>query len=612
MEKLNSSADVKALNREELAPLCNEIRDFLIQTVSRTGGHLASNLGVVELTVAIHRVFDTSRDRLVFDVGHQCYVHKILTGRAGGFDTLRQLGGISGFPKPCESDDDAFIAGHASTSVSIATGMARARTLSGENYSVIALLGDGALTGGLAYEALNDAGQSGEPLIVILNDNGMSIAENVGGISKYLRRQRTKPSYYRFKKLYRKVLYKIPGGKSLYRFNHRIKTALKSVILPCSMFEEMGFTYLGPVDGHDIERLTYSLRYADELKSPVLLHVSTIKGKGYQFSEESPDVFHGVSSFDLVSGHSNGASNGDFSNVFGQELLKLARSDRRICAVTAAMSSGTGLDDFFKELPMRSFDVGIAEEHAVTMSAGMAKQGMLPVAAIYSTFLQRAYDMLIHDVSLPNLHVVFGVDRAGITGNDGETHQGIFDVAFLTQIPNMTVLCPSGYKELRSMLRAALYEIKGPVAIRYPRGSEGAYTDNHSWDSTAIIREGYDVTLVTYGVLINVLIEAAEMLVKSSISAEILKLGSIAPLDLDSIASSVKRTGKLLVLEDCVAEGCIGQKIAAGLLKRGVIPREILLKNCGMRFIHHGTVPELMRELELDASSVADAVRKIL
>ena len=480
MDRIHSPEDLRALDGSELPLLCDELRGFLVTQVSRTGGHLASNLGVVELTVAIHRVFDTARDRLVFDVGHQCYVHKILTGRADRFPTLRQLGGISGFPKPCESVHDAFIAGHASNSVSVALGMARARTMLHEDYSVLALIGDGALTGGLAYEGLNNAGASGEPLIVILNDNGMSIDRNVGAMSEHLSRLRTKPEYFAFKKAYHNALSGSAAGRALYRFNHSLKTGLKKAMLPnATMFEDMGFAYLGPVDGHDLAQLTTALEWAREMKRPVLVHVRTQKGHGYAPAEREPWKFHGVGPFDAATGAVPPAKE-SFSSVFGAALTELAEEDPRVCAITAAMEDGTGLTPFAGRFPDRFFDVGIAEGHAAAMAAGLAKQGALPVCAVYSSFLQRAYDQLLHDVALSGLHVVFAVDRAGLVGADGATHHGVMDTVFLSGIPNMTVLCPASFAELRAMLRRALFEMTGPVAIRYPRGGEGAFTADTS------------------------------------------------------------------------------------------------------------------------------------
>lgn len=599
------------LSDSEAAELCRRLRVRLIDTVSRTGGHLASSLGAVELIVAIHRVFDTGRDRLVFDVGHQCYAHKILTGRNAAMETLRTFGGIAGFPKPVESPSDAFIAGHASNSVSVALGMARARTLQNENYQVLALIGDGALTGGLAYEGLSDAGDSGEPLIVILNDNGMSITRSVGGVAEHLARQRLKPQYLHFKKGYRKVMSVLPLGGHIYNVTHKVKTAIKETLLPCSLFEDMGFTYLGPVDGHDVKRLTQLLSYARELKGPVLLHVRTVKGKGYTPAERNPDLFHGVGRFCVETGEPVHPTAPNFSAVFGQALCELAEKDPKICAVTAAMQGGTGLNGFAQRFPERFFDVGIAEGHAAAMAAGMAKQGMTPVFAVYSTFLQRSYDMLLHDVALQGLHVVLAVDRAGLVGEDGETHHGLFDPAFLDTIPGMTVLCPASFAELRDMLEYAVYEVKGPVAIRYPRGGEGAYQDGAPRHPAVLLREGTDLTLVGCGTLVNELLDCADRLAADGIRAEVVKLNTITPLPLELVARSVKRTGRLLVAEESAEMGGIGQRIAAGLLAVGVPVQGLALASTGRGFVTHGTIPQLRRLCGLDGESLYHRAREV-
>nr|WP_325257790.1 1-deoxy-D-xylulose-5-phosphate synthase [uncultured Oscillibacter sp.] len=609
LESIHSPADVRALPAGQLPQLCQELREFLVQSVSETGGHLASNLGTVELTVAIHRVFDTERDRLVFDVGHQCYIHKMLTGRWERFSTLRQLDGLSGFPKPRESVHDAFIAGHASNSVSVALGMARARTLRKEDYSVLALIGDGALTGGLAYEGLNNAGASGEPLIVILNDNGMSINPNVGAIPSHLARLRSKPVYYHFKKWYRSLFGSRPMGNPLYRFNHRVKTSLKKTLWPGStLFEDMGFTYLGPIDGHDLPRLCDVLGWARELNRPVVVHVNTVKGKGVPFAERNPDMYHGVGPFDPAAGLLKKTGEESFSSVFGRAMTDFAREDGRVCAVTAAMADGTGLSGFAKTFPNRFFDVGIAEGHGVSMAAGMAAQGLLPVFAVYSTFLQRSYDMLIHDVALEGLHVVLGVDRAGLVGADGETHHGCFDALFLSELPGFTVLCPSNFSELRQMLRRALFTLDGPAAVRYPRGGEGAFRDDTSDRPLVRLRAGGDVALLSYGILINEVLAAAELLEREGIQAEVWKLNQIAPLD--QVAGCFEKTDILLVLEDCFGAGCVGQRVAAILAKEGKAPRKLILKNLGGTFAPEGSVPQLEARFGLDAAAVAGAVRE--
>lgn len=607
LERINSSNDIKKLPEEELEPLCQELRDYMISSISRTGGHLASNLGAVELTVALHRVYDTSRDRVVFDVGHQSYVHKIITGRRDSFCTLRQHGGLSGFPKPYESEDDAFIAGHASNSVSVALGMARARTLSHADYDVAAIIGDGALSGGLAYEGLANAAASGEPLVVILNDNNMSINENVGGTAHLLESLRVRPGYISFKRWYRDVFTKLPG---LYKFNHAIKEWLKKRLLPGNVFSGMGMYYLGPVDGHDIGKLETVIRWARELRKPVLVHVVTKKGKGYKYAEEHPEKFHGVGRFDIETGELH--DSGDcFSAKMGESLSRLADNDGRIIGITAAMSSGTGMDVFSVTHPDRFFDVGIAEGHAVSMAGGMAKQGMVPVFAVYSSFLQRGYDMLIHDVALQNLHVVFCVDRAGLVGSDGETHHGVFDVSYLSSVPDMTVLCPASYAELETMLRAAIYDINGSVAIRYPRGGEGKYTACNTAPET-LLREGRDVTLVCYGIMTNEVLDAAERLAAEGISAEVIKLSMIKPPDFDLVMRSLRKTGKLLISEDVCEAGCVGSRILEEAAINEIHVRAAKLLNLGEGIVPHGTVAELLHDFGLDADGIVSAAMEMM
>lgn len=607
LERINSSNDIKKLPEEELQPLCQELRDYMISSISRTGGHLASNLGAVELTVALHRVYDTSRDMVVFDVGHQSYVHKIITGRRDSFGTLRQHGGLSGFPKPYESEDDAFIAGHASNSVSVALGMARARTLSHADYDVAAIIGDGALSGGLAYEGLANAAASGEPLVVILNDNNMSINENVGGTAHLLESLRVRPGYISFKRWYRDVFTKLPG---LYKFNHAIKEWLKKRLLPGNVFSGMGMYYLGPVDGHDIGKLETVIRWARELRKPVLVHVVTKKGKGYKYAEEHPEKFHGVGRFDIETGELH--DSGDcFSAKMGESLSRLADGDGRIIGITAAMSSGTGMDVFSAAHPDRFFDVGIAEGHAVSMAGGMAKQGMVPVFAVYSSFLQRGYDMLIHDVALQNLHVVFCVDRAGLVGSDGETHHGVFDVSYLSSVPDMTVLCPASYAELETMLRAAIYDINGSVAIRYPRGGEGKYTACNTAPET-LLREGRDVTLVCYGIMTNEVLDAAERLAAEGISAEVIKLSMIKPPDFDLVMRSLRKTGKLLISEDVCEAGCVGSRILEEAAINEIHVRAAKLLNLGEGIVPHGTVAELLHDFGLDADGIVSAAMEMM
>lgn len=612
LETINSPADVKRLSEEDAVRLCQELRRFLVEQVSRTGGHLASNLGVVELTVAIHRVYDTASDRLVLDVGHQCYVHKALTGRRELFGTLRQFGGLSGFPKPYESVHDAFMAGHASDSVSVALGMARARTLLGAEYQVAAVIGDGALGGGLSFEGLNDAGGSGEPLVVILNDNGMSIDKNVGGLSKHLSRMRTEPEYYAFKKKYRKVLEKLPAGRTLYEWSHELKTALKKSLLPpvSTVFEDMGFSYMGPVDGHDVQRLTAVLRAAREAGRPVLVHVHTVKGSGYEPALREPEKFHGVGAFDPTTGQVRQRVQETFSHVFGETLRQLARQDGRVCAITAAMADGTGLTGFAGEFPRRFFDVGIAEGHGVAMAGGMAKQGLIPVFAVYDSFLQRGYDMLVQDMALEKLHGVLAVDRCGLVGADGETHHGCLD--YLSQIPGMTVLAPASFAELRRMLRRAVLDMTGPVAVRYPRGGEDGYDGDCGDEPVTVLRQGTDAAIVTYGILTGQALRTAELLEKEGVSLRVVKLNRVAPLDGDGICRALDGVKRVVVSEDQLRAGAVGERLGALLLERGAGIERYALRNAGEALPAQGSTAQLRHVLGLDAEGMAQAVREVL
>lgn len=611
LSKVNGSDDIKKLSVSELNELAVEIRTFLIENISKTGGHLASNLGIVEMTLALHKVFDTSKDRLVFDVGHQSYVHKIITGRKDEFSRLRKFGGISGFLKPSESEHDACISGHASNSVSVALGMARGRTLKNEDYSVISVTGDGALTGGMAYEGLSDAGQSKEPMIIILNDNEMSIAKNVGAMTEYLAKLRLKRKYLKFKSRYRKFMRKTAVGKAIDKCVHGIKEALKNVFLPSSFFEDMGFAYLGPADGHDIEYMTYLFNLAKDMKRPVVIHLITKKGKGYEPSETYPQEYHGVGSFDVQKGVAASCGLNSFSAVFGDELVKIAKENEKVCAVSAAMTSGVGLEVFSNQFPKRFFDVAIAEEHAVAMSAGLASQGMIPICAIYSTFLQRAYDMIIHDVAISGQHVVFAVDRAGIVGEDGETHHGAFDVSFLSDVPNMKILAPSDFSEVRSMLRFAVSE-DGPVAIRYPRGKEGEYkSDSFTTDGNSVVcRIGSDITLITYGMLINNAMDAMALAEDKGISCEVMKLNAIKPVDESPILASVLKTGKAIIVEDVINHGSVAEKVSEILLRNGVNAKVVAL-NAGDSFITHGDKETLYKTMGIDADGIYKAILEV-
>ena len=615
LQRVNSHEDLLKLSDSERNQLCDEIRQFLISSVAKTGGHLAGNLGVVELSVAIELVFNTNIDRLVFDVGHQSYVHKLLTGRRADFARLRQYGGISGFPKPEESNTDAFVAGHASSSVSIALGMARARTLLQENYDVVALIGDGALTGGMAYEGLNDAAVSGEPMVIIVNDNTMSIGKNVGGLSSHLSRLRSSDNYLDAKRAYRRFMKKTALGSAVYNFSSRVKNKLKRLLLPATIFENMGFTYLGPADGHDLPGLVSLLSSARDLREPVVVHVVTRKGKGYPFAEEDPAKFHGIGKFDPETGKKLGAKVVTYSDSFGAAMQALARQDKRVCAITAAMPGGTGLLAFQREFPKRTFDVGIAEEHAVSMAGGLAKQGMIPVVALYSTFLQRGFDQIMQDTALLHLHVVFAIDRAGLVGDDGPTHHGVFDIGFLKQMPGMRILNPASLAEQKDMLRWAVRDYDGPVAIRYPRGTEGSYKES-GWQGlegnlVQCHREGTEVALITYGSTLDNVLAAAEQLKKQGIEASVLRLLSVWPLPAEELAARLEKIPQAVVIEETASGSGIRESLGWTL--------EEILPGCrihgidlGGDFVPHGSLKELYRRCGLDSDSIAAYVRKVL
>ena len=615
LERINSRDDLLKLNDEERARLCEEIREFLVENVSKTGGHLAGNLGAVELSIAIETVYNTMEDRLVFDVGHQSYVHKLLTGRRADFGRLRQYGGIAGFPKPSESDADAFVAGHASSSVSIALGMARARTLLKQNYDVVALIGDGACTGGMAYEGLNDAAVSGEPMVVILNDNEMSIGKNVGGISRYLSRLRSSGNYLDAKKAYRQMLKKIPGGSALYHATSGLKNRVKQFLLKTSIFENMGFTYLGPADGHDLPGLIALLTTARELREPVLVHVVTQKGCGYRFAEEDPAKFHGIGKFDSATGKTLAPKVRTFSDAFGETMQELARENEKVCAITAAMPAGTGLLKFQQQFPERTFDVGIAEEHAISMAGGLAKQGMIPVAALYSTFLQRGYDQIMQDIALLKLHVVLAIDRAGVVGDDGPTHHGVFDVGFLRQVPGMKILTPVSLAEQQDMLRWAVQDYNGPVAIRYPRGTEGSYkaSDWQGLDGELVKchRTGGDVTILTYGNLLDNALEAAEILAASGVEATVLRLLTASDLAAEEILEKMSENSVIVVVEEVCGGSGIREALAWEIHEKNPACR-IAGIDLGRGFVPHGSLKELHRHCGLDAAAIAGYTREVL
>ena len=619
LQKINGHEDLLRLNDGERVQLCREIREFLIANVSQTGGHLAGNLGAVELTVAIETVFNTMVDRLVFDVGHQSYVHKLLTGRRADFPHLRQFGGMSGFPKPSESPSDAFIAGHASSSVSIALGMARARTLLGEDYHVIALMGDGAATGGMAFEGLNDAAVSHEPMIIILNDNEMSIGKSEGGLSRHLSRIRSSENYLHAKRRYREVMKKLPGGERIYIASSKLKNRLKRFLLPATMFENMGLTYLGPVDGHNLPGLISLLRSARDMKEPVLVHVVTKKGCGYPFAEADPAKYHGIGKFDPVTGKKLGPKVRTFSDSFGDTMLELASRDPRVCAITAAMPGGTGLLGFMHRYPKRYFDVGIAEEHAVSMAGGLAKQGMIPVAAIYSTFLQRSFDQILQDVCMLHLHVVLAIDRAGLVGDDGPTHHGVFDVGFLRMAPGMLILAPVNFAEQRDMLCWAVESYDGPVALRYPRGTEGSYRES-GWqgffglEKRGVVRchrKGTDVTLLTYGSMLENVLEAAELLEKKGLSVCVLRLLTLSVFPVEQILREMAPGRPLIVAEETAAGSGIREALASQLREVDAACRVTGL-DLGKDYVPGGSMKELYHFCGLDGGAIAAFAEEVL
>ncbi|QCX32689.1 1-deoxy-D-xylulose-5-phosphate synthase [Caloramator sp. E03] len=614
LDEINSPSKLKKLKLDELYKLAEEIRNFLIYTVSKTGGHLASNLGVVELTIALHRVFNMPEDKIIWDVGHQSYVHKILTGRKNRFSTLRKYGGLSGFPKPSESPYDVFAAGHSSTSISAALGMAKARDIKNEKYNVVAVIGDGALTGGLALEGLNEAGISNTNIIVVLNDNEMSISKNVGSIAAYLSKIRTDPTYLNLKDDLELILKKIPTvGNNLYKGAEKLKESLKYLLVQGMLFEEMGFTYLGPIDGHDIQRISEVLERAKNKKGPVLIHVITKKGKGYCFAEESPEEFHGIGPFEIETGENIATVKTNYSKVFGEEIIKAAQRNRNIVAITAAMPDGTGLNEFKNKFPTRFFDVGIAEQHAVTFAAGLAANGLKPVFAVYSTFLQRAYDQIIHDVCLQNLPVVFAIDRAGIVGEDGETHQGIFDIAYLRSIPNITMLSPKDINEFRIMLRWC-FEYDKPVAIRYPRGGDFDVTFPFNEDEVIIkgkweiLKDGNDIAVLAVGRMIQFAIKALNRLkINNNINAALINCRFIKPMDTILLESIFKKYNTIITIEDGVIAGGFGSAVLEYASEKNYKGKLIRL-GFPDEFVTHGAPAILYKKYGLDADGIYEKI----
>ncbi len=614
LERINNPGDVKKIAEEDLPKLASEIRRLILKTVSRNGGHLASNLGTVELTIALHRFLDFPQDKLVWDVGHQSYTHKILTGRRERFSTLRVKDGLSGFPKRSESTCDAFDTGHSSTSVSVAAGMAKARDIKGEKHRVVAVIGDGSLSGGMAYEALNNVGHFDKNLIIVLNDNEMSISQNVGSMANYLGKVRVSSGYLEFKNNVEQVLNRSGVGGRVAKGLKKTKDYIRQMLIPGDFFTEMGLVYFGPVDGHNIAAMTQALHAAAQVDGAVLLHVVTKKGKGYRFAEQEPSRFHGVSPFRLTTGEPlNSKQARGYTEVFGEEMVRIGKERPDVVAITAAMAGGTGLTSFGKQYPERFFDVGIAEEHAVTFAAGMAASGLHPVFAVYSTFLQRAYDQLIHDVCINHLPVTFAVDRAGIVGSDGETHQGIFDLAFLSHIPGMTVMAPRNGEELRQMLRFAV-AYDGPVAIRYPRGSEDCEmlvtpVAPIEYGRAEVLEEAEDVAIFFVGTYETTLRGVQARLREEGIGCSLINARFAAPLDTELLQRIADSHKLLVTVEEGIGVGGVGQRIAAFMKER-----EEAIRVLGIAlpdsFLPHGTCKELRSENKLTEQDIFEKIRE--
>lgn len=616
LDKVNLPEDLKALSDKDMEKLAAEIREFIITAVSETGGHLAPSLGVVELTLALHKVYNAPTDKIIWDVGHQSYTHKIITGRKDRFNTLRQWGGVSGFPRPEESPYDAFGVGHASTSISAAFGLCLARDLRGEDFKVVAVIGDGSLTGGLAFEGLNDAGSSGSNMLVILNDNGMSISESRGALSKYLSKITIKPIYNQFRQDMQELVRNIPRfGLGMFKLAKRFEDLIKTAIFPNMIFEELGFKYFGPIDGHSIPALMEALSNLRNVSGPCLLHVHTIKGKGYTPAEEDCSKFHGVGAFDVRNGKSNAAGGGplSYTAAFASALIALAERDERIVAITAAMPEGTGIDKVNEVFPKRCFDVGIAEGHATTLAAGLAKGGMRPVVAIYSSFMQRAYDELIHDVALQNLPVTFCLDRGGVVGEDGPTHHGVFDLAYLRCVPNLAVAAPRDEAQLGGLLATALAH-KGPMAIRYPRGAGlgvelPAVPVPLPFGRSELLREGKDGAIVAIGRMVHPALEVAEKLAKEGISLSVLDLRFLKPLDEEKLKALAEKNSRWLTIEDGVLRGGMGSAMLE-FTSEHELPVTIKRMGYPDKFVPVGSVKQLLKHYGLDDAGIEKAARE--
>ncbi|MGN0467291.1 MAG: 1-deoxy-D-xylulose-5-phosphate synthase [Acutalibacteraceae bacterium] len=606
LKQINSPDDVKKLSLSELSQLSDEIRKKLVETVSENGGHLASNLGVVELTIALHRVFDSPKDQIVFDVGHQCYTHKLLTGRYDKFDTLRKKDGLSGFCRPNESEHDIFYSGHSGTSVSSGLGLAQAKKLKKDEHYVVSVIGDGSFTGGMVYEALNNGGRSKTKHIIVLNDNKMSISENVGALAKYLAVIRSKPEYYNLKAITEEKINTIPGiGTKISKKIYDLKTDIKNRLYSQStFFEDLGYRYMGPIDGHNIEILCDAFEAAKKVNGPVLLHVLTVKGKGYDFAEKSPSIFHGISPFNADTGET-GLSSESFSSKFGYFLCDHALKDESICAITAAMGLGTGLERFRREFPTRFFDVGIAEEHAVTFASGLAKNGMIPVFAVYSTFLQRCYDQIVHDISLQKLKIIFAIDRAGFVGEDGETHNGLLDVPFLNTIPNIVIYSPCCFRSLCADINNALYADEYSVAVRYPRGGQSNNVSVLNYECieySTFGNKNANQVVITYGRITSQAIEAVKKLNERGTDIYLLSLNKIKPIPQEAVEAALK-CEKIFFFEEGIRSGSVGEKFALELLEKGY-KNTFRLTAVNDKFVSQASVSQLLEEYMLDTKGM--------
>ncbi|MDP2921980.1 MAG: 1-deoxy-D-xylulose-5-phosphate synthase [Candidatus Omnitrophota bacterium] len=622
LDGINSPADLKKLNVDELPMLAQEIRDIIINTVASSGGHLASSLGAVELVIGIHYCLNAPEDVVIWDVGHQAYAHKILTGRKDRFATLRKAGGLSGFPNKYESEYDVFTTGHGSTSISTALGIAAARDLENKHYKIVAVIGDASLAGGMAFEALNHAGHLRKNMLVILNDNEMSISKSVGALSKYLNRIITAPAYNRIRKDVEGLLTRVPRfGFRVIRAARRLEEGLKNLLVPGMLFEELGFRYFGPIDGNNVRVVIDTLKNITGLNEPILLHVVTKKGKGYSHAENGPEKFHGISSFDVDTGEKvlaakDAVSREGFTKTFGNKIIEMAETDKRIVAITAAMPEGTGLDKFAKAFSDRFFDVGMAEQHAVGFAAGLARKGLKPVVAIYSTFLQRSYDQIFHDVCLQNLNVVFMLDRAGIVGEDGPTHHGVFDISYIRHFPNIVSMAPKDENELKDMFEWAVSYDNGPVAIRYPRGA--SYISKLSSGNSPqivlgkgeLLKQGRDVTIVSIGYMSNIALEAASFLMEDGIDAEVINARFIKPIDIELITKSFLKTGRLFTVEEGVISGGFGSGVLELIIDK--VSKDTIIKNIALpdRFIEHGDRQKLLDKYGLSSKKIAEAVKK--